>query len=168
MGQSLRCKDPAKISSVVKSTDGILPVQEAMHFKKSNAPWISLFPNTWTLFFIFFSMILTREKKWLLYAQCFTLVNTSVVRANVNHLHLTHLNILQLHHCKIFIKYTYMTPCKCFGSCYIYYIPLMTIPSCKSIFITCGCILHGSTYIFCNGPLWPITKNHDTRAIGHY
>jgi len=38
MGQSLRCKDPAKISSVVKSTDGILPVQEAVHFKKSNAP----------------------------------------------------------------------------------------------------------------------------------
>ncbi len=52
--------------------------------------------------------------------------------ASVNHLHL---------HVQTFYTYIYIAFPKCFGACKcIYYIPLMTIPFCKSILISCGCI----------------------------
>jgi len=66
----------------------------------------------------------------------------------------------------IFIKYTYIAPCKCFGVCKcIYYIFLMTIPSCKSILISCECIPK-LNFIFCKGTLWWIL--HTKKMIFWY
>ncbi len=76
---------------------------------------------------------------------------------NVNHLHLhiwnfyTYTNT-RLHRAMwMFVKYIYTTLRKCFGACkwkWIYYIPLMTIPSCKSILTGCGCISKLIFYLF--------------------
>ncbi len=76
---------------------------------------------------------------------------------SVNHLHLniktfytyTHIVIMYNFFCnyiymrpmQIFVKYIYIALCKCFEVYkFIYYIPLMTMPSCKSILISCECI----------------------------
>jgi len=48
------------------------------------------------------------------------------------HLHKANVNICQIH---------LHSSCKCFGMCKcIYYIPLVTIPSCKSILVSYGCM----------------------------
>ncbi len=63
-----------------------------------------------------------------------------------------------------------MAPCKCFGACEckcIHHIPLMTIPSCKSILTWIPInmvVMHPKVEMFrcffCNGSFgWPITKN---------
>ncbi len=63
----------------------------------------------------------------------------------------------------------YTAPCKCFGACKckcIYYILLMTIPSCKSILISCECIPKPNYYYFVMGQFdWPFTKNQDTLML---
>jgi hypothetical protein len=55
-------KTQQKISSIVKSPDGILRVQEAMHSKNQMLPEFHFFQTHGLLFFIFFPMIVTRKK----------------------------------------------------------------------------------------------------------
>ncbi len=63
-------------------------------------------------------------------------------------LHEVKVNICQLH---------FHNPCNCFGKCKCrYYILLMTMPSCKSILISCGCIpsFNFLFLYFCSEALW--------------
>jgi len=161
-------KTQQKISSVGKSTDGILPVQEAMHFKKIKCSLNFTFSKHMDSFFHFLPPDTHKKKKLTSLCPMLYIGKHQCCSCKRKSFTLTHLNFLHLHHWhQIFVKYTYTTPCKCFGSCYI---PLMTIPYCKSILISCGCILHGSIYIYSvMGHFdWPFTKNYDTWAIGHY
>jgi len=74
------------------------------------------------------------------------------------------------------VKYTYIALCKYLGTCKcIYYIPFMTLPSCKSIIISCACkpklnYLFIYLFIICNGPLWFILykKNHDILILSKH
>ncbi len=51
----------------------------------------------------------------------------------------------------------------------VYYILLMTIPSCKSILISCECIPKPNYYFFVMGQFdWPFTKNHDTLILSKH
>ncbi len=61
----------------------------------------------------------------------------------------THPNVLHWH--------TYLVLCKCFGVCTcMYCIPVMIIPSYKSILISCGCFPKLNFYFYLIGPLQKI------------
>jgi hypothetical protein len=63
----------------------------------------------------------------------------------ISYLHDVSVNNFQIHF--------YIGLCKCFEVCKcINYIPWMIIPSCKSMLISCECIVN-LNFIFCNGPL---------------
>jgi len=68
-----------------------------------------------------------------------------------SHLHETNVNMCQIN---------LHGPMKCIGVCKcIYYIPLMTIPSCKSILINCECIPKFFFFFVVVGHFdWPFTK----------
>ncbi len=110
------------------------------------------------------------HKKWKLSNT--TLVWMSVWCRSVNSCIYNILNLcmcndlhLHLYCCHIYIyiyTHTYTSMSKCFEVCkYTYYIPLMTMPSCNFILISCDTSKAQMFwfYFFCNGPFgWPITK----------